>query len=107
MTNKKLGWIGILLGLIGIVVTLIEPELRELLGIDKNFRIFIAILLFLALLFIILAWRPHRNNSTQNLDPEKEVERRHELINNVLQGLFLIVVIAIVFGFLGFLVYKT
>jgi len=112
-TEKKLGWVGIILGIIGIIVTLIETELRVLLGIDKNFRIFIAILLFLALVLIIFAWRPKQNvNITQNINAEKEAERRHklaerryEIIGESIEIILMITFWVVVLGLLGLFFY--
>ena len=94
MTNVK-KWIGIIGIFIGIIVSLMETEIKELLGVEKNFRIFIAFLMFLSLVFVILASRP-QSEQTQNLDPK--------LIKKILIGVFVIVLLIIFFGFIYILV---
>ena len=90
-------WIGIIGMFIGIVVSLIEPEIRELLGIEQNLRIFIAFLMFLSLVFIVLASRP-QSEQTQKMEPQ--------LIKEILIGVFIIVLLIIFFGFIYILVVK-
>ena len=108
MTVKKLGWIGILLALIGIVVNLIAPELREFFCIDENFRVFITILLFIALVLIVIAWKPQKNSPTQNLHAEKEAVRRHERMQDILQWIpgYILLVFFIAFMILLYFVIK-